>query len=190
MVRSSTGPGDPDLPAIERKIQSADDHPRNRQNGWGDVRIDQLIQIMEQEPTLVWLDSSFGFEPVLQHGQRTRPRKQLREDPPDKRSDMQPPENRARACQQGTGDYPQNEQRMQEEDGSSECRIETRARTAACISGIYTVRYSLACERFLRSTWHGERRIRPRCQARNAGCLSVHANQRRSDRHPTRLRNR
>src|SRR5271157_1928187 len=52
------------------------------------------------------------------------------------------------------------------------------------------VRYSLACEQFLRSTWHGERRIPPRCQARNAGCLSAHANQRRSDRHPTLLRSR
>lgn len=54
----------------------------------------------------------------------------------------------------------------------------------------HQVRYSLACERFLRSTWHGERRIPPRYQARNAECLSSHANQRRSDRHPTLLRNR
>ena len=46
-------PSDPDLPAIERKIQSAYDHPCNRQNGCRDVRIDQLVQVMEQEPTLV-----------------------------------------------------------------------------------------------------------------------------------------
>jgi hypothetical protein len=85
------------LPAIERKIQSADDCASNRQNSCGDVRIDELIQVMEQEPTMVWLDSGVAFEPVLQHRQRTRPRKQLRKNPPDKRNDMQPAENRARA---------------------------------------------------------------------------------------------
>jgi hypothetical protein len=41
---------------------------------------------------------------------------------------MQPPENRARACQQSTEDYPQDEQRMQEKDGNSERRIETRGK--------------------------------------------------------------
>jgi hypothetical protein len=56
---------DPDLPAIERKIQKADDHPCNRQNGCGDIRIDQLIEVMEQEPNLAWLDSGIGFKPVL-----------------------------------------------------------------------------------------------------------------------------
>jgi formylmethanofuran dehydrogenase subunit B len=30
-----------------------------------DVRIDQLIQVMEQEPTLVRLDSRIALEPVL-----------------------------------------------------------------------------------------------------------------------------
>ena len=77
---------------------------------------------------MVRLDSSLGFKPVLYHSQRTRPRKQFRKDSPDKRSDMQPAKNRARACQQRTEDHPQNEQRMQEEDGNSECRIETRSK--------------------------------------------------------------
>jgi hypothetical protein len=40
---------------------------------------------------------------------------------------MQPAKNRARARQQNTEDYPQDEQRMQEEDGNRECRIETRS---------------------------------------------------------------
>lgn len=58
-------PGDPHLPAIERKVQSADEHPCNRQDCCGHVRIDQLVQIMEQEPTLIWVNSSLGFKPVL-----------------------------------------------------------------------------------------------------------------------------
>src|SRR5436189_4386819 len=82
---------------------------------------------MEQEPILVRLDSSFGFKPVLQQSQRTRPRKQFRKDSPDKRPDMQPAKNRVRARQQSTEDYPQNEQRMQDEDGNRECRIEIRS---------------------------------------------------------------
>jgi len=39
---------------------------------------------MEQEPTLVWLNSGFAFKPVLQQSQRTRPRKQFRKDSPNK----------------------------------------------------------------------------------------------------------
>ena len=91
---------------------------------------------MEQEPTLVWLDSGFAFEPVLQDGQRTRPRKQLRKNPPDKRSDMQPAENRTCARQQCTEDYPQDEQRMQNEHGSRECRIELQRKVATGFSWI------------------------------------------------------
>ena len=59
---------DPNLPAVESKIQSADDHPCNREDGCRDVRIDQLIQVTEQEPALVWLDSGFAFQPVLHQG--------------------------------------------------------------------------------------------------------------------------
>ena len=55
----------PHVPDIERKIQSANYHPRNRQNGCGNVRIDRFIQVMEQEPTLVRLNSSLNFKPVL-----------------------------------------------------------------------------------------------------------------------------
>ena len=86
---------DPNSPAIEGKIQSADDYPCNRKDGCRDVRIDQLIQVMEQEPILVRLGSGLGFKPVLQHGRRTRPRKQLRKYSPDERSDMQPAKNRS-----------------------------------------------------------------------------------------------
>jgi hypothetical protein len=82
---------------------------------------------MEQEPTLGGLDSGFGFKPVLEKSQRTRPRKQFRKEAPDKRTDMQPPKNLARARQQCTEDYPQNEQRMQEQNGNREGRIEIRS---------------------------------------------------------------
>lgn len=86
---------DPNLPAIEGEIQSADDYPYNREDDCGDVRINQLVQEMEQEPILVRLASGLGFKPVLQHSQRTRPRKQLRKYPPDERSHMQPAKNRS-----------------------------------------------------------------------------------------------
>ena len=69
--------------------------PGNREDGRRDIRIDQLIEVMEKEPTLVRLDSGLGFKPVLQHGQRTRPRKQLRKYPPEERSHMQPAKNRS-----------------------------------------------------------------------------------------------
>ena len=78
---------------------------------------------MEQEPALLRLNSGVAFEPVLQQSQRTRPRKQFRKDSPHKRSDMQPAKNRARACQQGAENDPQNEQRMQEENRNRECGI-------------------------------------------------------------------
>jgi hypothetical protein len=73
---------------------------------------------VEQEPALVRLDSGAAFDPVLQQRQRTRPRKQFRKDSPEKRSDVQPPENRVGARQPSADNHPQNEQRMQEEDGS------------------------------------------------------------------------
>ena len=79
--------GDPDSPAVEGKIQSADDPPCNREDGRRDVRTDQLIEGMEKEPTLVRLDSGLGFKPVLQHGQRTWPREQFRKGSPNERSD-------------------------------------------------------------------------------------------------------
>jgi hypothetical protein len=40
---------------------------------------------------------------------------------------MQPAKNRAGACQQSTENHPQNEKRMEEENGDRECRIETKS---------------------------------------------------------------
>jgi len=58
---------DPHLPPVQRNIENADEDAGNRQNGWGDVGIDQLVQVMEQKATLVRLQAGLGFEPVLQH---------------------------------------------------------------------------------------------------------------------------
>jgi hypothetical protein len=41
---------DIDSPAIEGKFRSADDHTCNREDGCRDIRIDQLIQVMEKGP--------------------------------------------------------------------------------------------------------------------------------------------
>jgi len=54
---------------------------------------------MEQEPTLVWLDSGLPFKPILEQSQWTRPRKQFGENSPDQSSDMQPAKNRVGARQ-------------------------------------------------------------------------------------------
>jgi hypothetical protein len=39
---------------------------------------------MEQKAAMIWLDSGFSFEPVLQQCQRAGPREQLCEDSPNK----------------------------------------------------------------------------------------------------------
>src|SRR5579859_2806635 len=99
---------------METKIQNADDYRCNRKNDWGNIRIHQPIQIVEQERALCRLDSGPAFEPVFQQSQGTRPRKEFRKDSPKKRNDMQPPENRTRTCQQSAEDYPQNKEYVHE----------------------------------------------------------------------------
>ena len=120
-------PADPHLSSVKREICDTNDYPGDGENVGGNIGIHKLIQIVEQESALVRLDSAVGFEPILQQSQWTWPRKNFRKDPPDKRSDMQPAKNRARERQKGAENHPQNEQRMQEEDGGRECRIETRS---------------------------------------------------------------
>jgi hypothetical protein len=82
---------------------------------------------VEQEPALVWLDTGAAFEPIFQQSQWTRPRKHFGKDSPEKSSDVQPPKNRAGARQQSTENHPQNEKRVEEENGDRECRIETKS---------------------------------------------------------------
>ena len=82
---------------------------------------------MEQESSLVRLHSRLVLEPVLEQSQRTRPRKQLRENGPDEANDMQAPKKRARLCEQDTEDYPQNEQSMKEQNNHRESCIKARS---------------------------------------------------------------
>jgi hypothetical protein len=123
-------PANPYLPSMKSQIQQADGYRYSGENIGGDIGIYKAVQIVEQEPALVRLDSGAAFDPVLQQRQRTRPRKQFRKDSPEKRSDVQPPENRVGARQPSAENHPQNEQRMQEEDGSRECRIEIRSKNS------------------------------------------------------------
>ena len=87
----------------------------SRQDSCRDVGIDQFVQVMEQKPALIWLDSGLGFQPALDQGQGTRPGEQFREESPNKRSDVQPAKQWARTCQNGAEDDPQNEERVQRE---------------------------------------------------------------------------
>ena len=127
---------DPYLSSIKREICDANDYPGDGENVGGNVGIDKLVQIVKQESALVRLNSGPAFEPIFQQRQWTRPRKHFGEDSPDKRCDVQPAKERAGARQQSTENHPQNEQRMQEKNGSRECRIEIEApkAEAACIS--------------------------------------------------------
>ena len=122
-----SAPADPHLSSVESQICDANDYPGDGEHVGGNVGIHKLVQIVEQESALVRLDSGAAFEPIFQQSQWTRPRKNFGKDSPDKRSDVQPAKNRAGARQKGTENHPQNEQRMQEEDGGRECRIETRS---------------------------------------------------------------
>jgi len=82
---------------------------------------------MEQKASVVRLDASFGFEPVLKHSQRTRPRKQFRKYPPDQGNNVQPAENGARAHDESAEGDPHNEERMQKENENRKRRIDARS---------------------------------------------------------------
>jgi len=64
---SLTTPSDSHLPSVECKIENAHQYASSRQNGCGDVGIDQLIHVMEQKPALVGLDASLGFKLIFEH---------------------------------------------------------------------------------------------------------------------------
>ena len=122
-----SAPADPRLSTIERQICEADNYRHSGEGVGGDIGVNKLVQIVKQESTLVRLDSGEGFEPIFQQSQWTRPRKHFGKDSPEKRSDVQPPKNREGARQQSTENHPQNEKRVEEENGDRECRIETRS---------------------------------------------------------------
>ena len=82
-LAESTVVGNPELPRIEKKIQNADEHAYSRQDSYGKIGINQLVQIMKKKSAVVGLDSSFAFGPVLEQGQRAGPGEQLRKDSPN-----------------------------------------------------------------------------------------------------------
>jgi hypothetical protein len=73
---------EPRLSPVKGQVDAADDHSRHRQSRIGNVRVDQLVQVMQQEPALVGLDASLAFQPVLQESQRTGPRKEFDQECP------------------------------------------------------------------------------------------------------------
>jgi hypothetical protein len=60
-------PADPHPTSIHRKVENADEHACNRKSARGDIGIDHLVQVMEQESALIRLHARLGFEPVLKH---------------------------------------------------------------------------------------------------------------------------
>ena len=63
--RELTSASHPHQPSVQREIENTDEYACNRENGWGDIGIDQLVQIVEQEASLVRLDPrlSVGAQP-------------------------------------------------------------------------------------------------------------------------------
>src|SRR5580692_226101 len=104
--KSRSRPDSQALPSIEYEVEGANDHARHCQGGCRDVRIDQLVEIVEQETSLVGLDARLLFPPVLEKSQGTGPRQQLRDNSPDQRNDMQPAKNRTRSREQSPEDHP------------------------------------------------------------------------------------
>ena len=108
----------PRLPAVECKVQGADQHASHGENGCRDVGIYKFVEVVEKKTTLIWFDAGFGFQPVFQNGKRTWPKEEFGEDTPDQGNDVEAAKERARTCHKGTEDHPQNEQRVQCEDAN------------------------------------------------------------------------
>jgi hypothetical protein len=78
-----SAPADPNLSSVERQICDANDYPGDGEHVGGNVGIDKLVQIVEQESALVRLDTGAAFEPIFQQSQWTGPRKNFGKDSPD-----------------------------------------------------------------------------------------------------------
>ena len=61
-----SAPADPNLSSVKRQICDANDYPGDGKNVGGNVGIHKLVQIVEQESALVWLDTGAAFEPIFQ----------------------------------------------------------------------------------------------------------------------------
>jgi hypothetical protein len=58
--------GSPDSPAIEHKVEDANDHSSHREHCRRNIGIDQLIHIVEQEASVVRIDTGFLFQRILE----------------------------------------------------------------------------------------------------------------------------
>ena len=59
------------LVSLKSQVHPADDYSCHGQSRSRNVRVDQLVQIMQQEAPLVGQHATLAFEPVLQQSQRT-----------------------------------------------------------------------------------------------------------------------
>jgi len=50
---------------MEHKVEGANDHSSDYEHCGRNIRIDQLVHIVEQEPSLVGLDAGPLFQPIL-----------------------------------------------------------------------------------------------------------------------------
>ncbi len=100
-------------PGVKDKIQGTNDDACSRKEDGRYIRIDQRIQIMQQEATLVGRDASPVLQPVFQQRQRAWPRKDFYHDSPDQAGDVYPPEHRTRASDQGPKSHPQDKKHVQ-----------------------------------------------------------------------------
>jgi len=114
----------PQQSSVERQIQKANNDSRNYESGCRNVGIDQLIEIVEQEPALLRFDSGSPFECIFEQRQWTRPGKNFRENPPDQRNDVQTPEKRTRARHPRAENNPKNKESVHHKHQSSEHGIE------------------------------------------------------------------
>lgn len=71
-----------ELTSINGKVQDADRNPGCSEEPNRNVRIDDCIQIMQQEPAFIRPDPRLALEPVFEDGQRALPRAEFSEDTP------------------------------------------------------------------------------------------------------------
>lgn len=114
----------PVSPRVHGKVEYANGHPCGHNHRARNIRVHERINVMKQKSALVGLNSCLALEPVLQRCQRARPGKDQDEDSPDQRRDMHPPQQRARSRKERASDYPQNENRVYDEDAGCQRSID------------------------------------------------------------------
>jgi hypothetical protein len=121
----------PHQPTIERQVQDAYDDPGTSKDTRPDIRIDKLVQIMQQEPALIRGNPCFLFQPIFQKCQRARPHK-FRKNSPNQRGNMQTAEKRTGVRHERTEDNPHDEDCMDEQYERCQRRIQGRRPRSQC----------------------------------------------------------